>query len=91
MYLVFTTNWGHKNKNYLQIRNNNNNNVYTIKICGMYTLYNETIVIQKVVFNPLNIDISFQLEQEFSAKAEKLKANEREKLHLLNNQKQVRF
>ena len=21
MYLVFTTNWGHKNKNYLQIRN----------------------------------------------------------------------
>ena len=91
MYLVFTTNWGHKNKNYLQIRNNNNNNVYTIKICGMYTLYNETIVIQKVVFNPLNIDISFQLEQEFSAKAEKLKANEREKLHLLSNQKQVRF
>ena len=89
MYLVFTTNWGHKNKNYLQIRNNNN--VYTIKICGMYTLYNETIVIQKVVFNPLNIDISFQLEQEFSAKAEKLKANEREKLHLLSNQKQVRF
>ena len=30
MYLVFTTNWGHKNNNYLQIRNNNNN-VYTIK------------------------------------------------------------
>ena len=89
MYLVFTTNWGHKNKNYLQIRNNNN--VYTIKICGMYTLYNKTIVIQKVVLNPLNIDISFQLEQEFSAKAEKLKANEREKLHLLSNQKQVRF
>ena len=89
MYLVFTTNWGHKNKNYLQIRNNNN--VYTIKICGMYTLYNKTIVIQKVVFNPLNIDISFQLEQEFSAKAEKLKANEREKFHLLSNQKQVRF
>ena len=89
MYLVSTTNWGHKNKNYLQIRNNNN--VYTIKICGMYTLYNKTIVIQKVVFNPLNIDISFQLEQEFSAKAEKLKANEREKLHLLSNQKQVRF
>ena len=89
MYLVFTTNWGHKNKNYLQIRNNNN--VYTIKICGMYTLYNKTIVIQKVVFNLLNIDISFQLEQEFSAKAEKLKANEREKLHLLSNQKQVRF
>ena len=89
MYLVFTTNWGHKNKNYLQIRNNNN--VYTIKICGMYALYNKTIVIQKVVFNPLNIDISFQLEQEFSAKAEKLKANEREKLHLLSNQKQVRF
>ena len=26
MSLVFTTNWGHKNKNYLQIRNNNNNN-----------------------------------------------------------------
>ena len=40
MYLVFTTNWGHKNKNYLQIRNNNN--VYTIKICGMYKLYNKT-------------------------------------------------
>ena len=34
MYLVFTTNWGHKNKNYLQIRNNSNNNVYTIKIWG---------------------------------------------------------
>ena len=48
MYLVFTTNWGHKNKNYLQIRNNNNN-VYTIKICGMYKLYNKTIVIYKVV------------------------------------------
>ncbi|XP_073252589.1 centriole and centriolar satellite protein OFD1-like isoform X2 [Porites lutea] len=30
-----------------------------------------------------------QLEQEFSAKAEKLKANEREKLHLLSNQKQL--
>ena len=45
MYQVFTTNWGHKNKNYLQIRNNNNNNVYTIKICGMYTLYNKPIVI----------------------------------------------
>ena len=30
MYLVFTTNWGHKNNNYLKIRNNNNN-VYTIK------------------------------------------------------------
>ena len=45
MYLVFTTNWGHKNKNYLQIinNNNNNNNVYTIKICGMYKLYNKTI------------------------------------------------
>ena len=48
MYLVFTTNWGHKNKNYLQIRNNNNNNnnnnnVYTIKICSMYKLYNKTI------------------------------------------------
>ena len=37
------TNWGHKNKNYLQIRNNNNNNVYTIKICGMDKLYNKTI------------------------------------------------
>ena len=36
-------------------------------------------------------DVSFQLEQEFSAKAEKLKANEREKLQLLSNQKQVRF
>ena len=48
MYLVFTTNWGHKNKNYLQIRNNNNNNnnnnnVYTIKICRIYKLYNKTI------------------------------------------------
>ena len=43
MYLVFTTNWGNKNKNYLQIRNNNNNNVYTIKICSMYKLYNKTI------------------------------------------------
>ena len=42
MYLVFTTNWGHKNKNYLQIRNNNNN-VYTIKICTMYKLYNKKI------------------------------------------------
>ena len=42
MYLVFTTNWGHKNKNYLQIRNNNNN-VYTIKIRSMYKLYNKTI------------------------------------------------
>ena len=31
-----------KNKNYLQIRNNNNN-VYTIKICSMYKLYNKTI------------------------------------------------
>ena len=41
MYLVFTTNWGHKNKNYLQIRNNNNNE-YTIKICSMYKLYNKT-------------------------------------------------
>ena len=30
MYLVFPTNWGHKNNNYLQIRNNNNN-VCTIK------------------------------------------------------------
>ena len=43
MYLVFTTNWGHKNNNYLQIRNNNNNDVYTIKICSMYKLYNKTI------------------------------------------------
>ena len=43
MYLVFRTNWGHKNKNYLQIINNNNNNVYTIKICSMYKLYNKTI------------------------------------------------
>ena len=42
MYLVFTTNWGQKNKNYLQIINNNNN-VYTNKICGTYTLYNKTI------------------------------------------------
>ena len=42
MYLVFTTNWGHKNKNYFQIRNNNNN-VYTIKIRSMYKLYNKTI------------------------------------------------
>ena len=25
MYLVFTTNWGHKNKSYLQIRSNDNN------------------------------------------------------------------
>ena len=51
MYLVFTTNWGHKKKNYLQIRNNNNNvhNVHTIKICSMYKLYNKTIGIQKVV------------------------------------------
>ena len=48
MYLVFTTNWGHKNKNYLQIRNDNNN-VYTIKICGMYKLYNKTVGILKVV------------------------------------------
>ena len=45
MYLVFATNWGQKNKNYLQIRNNNNNTVYTIKICGMYKLFNKTIVI----------------------------------------------
>ena len=44
MYQVFTTNWERKNKNYLQIRNNNNN-VYKIKICGMHTLYNKTIVI----------------------------------------------
>ena len=43
MYLVLTTNWGHKNKNYLQIRNYNNNNVYTNKICGMYKLYNKAI------------------------------------------------
>ena len=42
MYLVFTTNWGHKNTNYLKIRNNNNN-VNTIKICSMYKLYNKTI------------------------------------------------
>ena len=49
MYLVFTTNWGHKNKNYLQIRNNNNN-VYTIKICSMYKLYNKTISISKTNF-----------------------------------------
>ena len=42
MYLVFTTNWGHKNINYLQIRNNNKN-VYTNKICSMYKLYNKTI------------------------------------------------
>ena len=41
MYLVFRTNWGHKNKNYLQIINNNNN-VYTIKIYNMYKLYNKT-------------------------------------------------
>ena len=37
MYLVFATNWGHK-----KIRNNNNN-VYTIKICSMYKLCNKTI------------------------------------------------
>ena len=43
MYLVFTTYWGHKNKNYLPIRNNDNNNVYTNKICGMYKLYNKTV------------------------------------------------
>ena len=43
LYLAFTTNWGHKNKNYLQIRNNNNNNVYTIKKCSMSKLYNKTI------------------------------------------------
>ena len=49
MYLVFTTNWGHKNKNYIQIRNNNNN-VYTIKICSMYKLYtSKTVGIKKVV------------------------------------------
>ena len=48
MYLVFTTNWGHKNKNYLQIRNNNNN-VYTIKICGMYKLYNKTMGNRQVI------------------------------------------
>ena len=41
MYLVFTTNWGHTKKNYLQIRNNNN--VYTIKICSMYKLCDKTI------------------------------------------------
>ena len=49
MIIVFTTNWGHKNKNYLQIRNNNNN-VYTIKICSMYKLYNKTISISKTNF-----------------------------------------
>ena len=49
MYLVFTTNWGQKNKNYLQTRNNNNN-VYTIKICSMYKLYNKTISISKINF-----------------------------------------
>ena len=48
MYLVFTTNWGHKNKNYLQIRNNNN--VYTIKIRRMYKLYDKTISISKTNF-----------------------------------------
>ena len=32
-----------KNKNYLQIRNNNNN-VYTIKICSMYKLCNKNEV-----------------------------------------------
>ena len=42
MYLVFRTNWGHKNKNYLQIINSNNN-VYTIKIYNMYKLYNKTV------------------------------------------------
>ena len=42
MYLVFRTNWGHKNKNYLQIINDNNN-VYTIKIYNMYKLYNKTV------------------------------------------------
>ena len=42
MYLVFRTKWGHKNKNYLQIINNNNN-VYTIKIYNMYKLYNKTV------------------------------------------------
>ena len=42
MYLVFRTNWGHKNKNYLQIINNNNN-VYTIKIYNVYKLYNKTV------------------------------------------------
>ena len=43
MYLVFTINWVHKNKNYLQIRNKINNNVYTIEICSMIKLYNKTI------------------------------------------------
>ena len=51
MYLVFTTNWGHKNKNYLQIRNNNNNsnnnndnnNVYTIKICRLSLCFLHTL------------------------------------------------
>ena len=42
MYLVFTTNWGHENKNYQQKRNNNNN-VYTTTIFRMYKLYNKTI------------------------------------------------
>ena len=44
MYLVFTTigDTYKKNKNYLQIRNDNNN-VYTIKICSMYKLCNKTI------------------------------------------------
>ena len=49
MYLVFTTNWRQKNKNYLQTRNNNNN-VYTIKICSMYKLNNKTISISKTNF-----------------------------------------
>ena len=51
MYLVFTTNWGHKNKNYLQIRNNtnnsnnnnDNNNVYTIKICRLSLCFLHTL------------------------------------------------
>ena len=42
MYLVFTTNWGHKTKDYLQIRNDSDN-VHTVKICSMYKLYNKTI------------------------------------------------
>ena len=47
MYLVFATNWGHiqkksKKKNYLQTRNDNNN-VYTVKICSVYKLCNKTI------------------------------------------------
>ena len=56
--------------------------------CGFNPL--GSYFIQHVTWSEFS-DISFQLEQEFSAKAEKLKANEREKLQLLGNQKQVRF